>query len=79
MLRVAAVSKLAATSFKESKNSKYQIMQINSYLTFKGNAVSLMLNCNSEAEIGRFYKKLSEGGQATHPLEDTFWGLCLAV
>jgi PhnB protein len=40
----------------------------------KGNAVSLMLNCNSEEEIKRFYKKLSAGGQATHPLEDTFWG-----
>jgi PhnB protein len=40
----------------------------------KGNAVSLMLNCNSEEEIRRFYEKLSQGGQATHPLENTFWG-----
>ena len=40
----------------------------------RGNAVSLMLNCSSEAEIRRFYKKLSSSGQATHPLEDTFWG-----
>jgi PhnB protein len=40
----------------------------------KGNAVSLMLNCSSEEEIKRFYKKLSAGGHATHPLEDTFWG-----
>jgi PhnB protein len=38
----------------------------------RGNAVSLMLNCSSEAEIRHFYKKLSSGGQATHPLEDTF-------
>ncbi len=40
----------------------------------KGNAVSVMLHCNSEEEIRRFYKKLSQDGQATHPLDDTFWG-----
>ena len=40
----------------------------------KGNSVSLMLNCSSEAEIRGFYTKLSVGGQATHPLENTFWG-----
>lgn len=40
----------------------------------KGNAVSLMLNCSSEEEIKNTYKKLSSGGQATHPLENTFWG-----
>ena len=40
----------------------------------KGNSVSLMLNCSSEAEIKTFYDKLSSGGNATHPLEDTFWG-----
>jgi PhnB protein len=40
----------------------------------KGNAVSLMLNCSSEEEIKSCYKKLSKGGEATHPLENTFWG-----
>jgi PhnB protein len=40
----------------------------------KGNAVSLTLNCDSEKEIKNWYKKLSAGGQATHPLEDSFWG-----
>lgn len=40
----------------------------------KGNAVSLMLNCDSEEEIHEWYAKLSEGGRATHPLENTFWG-----
>jgi PhnB protein len=40
----------------------------------KGNAVSLALNCGSEKEIRSCYKKLSAGGQATHPLEDSFWG-----
>lgn len=39
-----------------------------------GNAVSLMLNCSSEKEIKECYKKLSQGGEQTHPLEDTFWG-----
>ena len=39
----------------------------------KGNAISLMLNCNSEKEIKVYYKKLSKGGDQTHPLVDTFW------
>lgn len=40
----------------------------------KGNNVSLMLNCSSEEEIRAFYQKLSDGGDARHPLENTFWG-----
>jgi PhnB protein len=40
----------------------------------KGNAVSLSLTCSSEKEIRDCYEKLSSGGQATHSLEDTFWG-----
>ena len=40
----------------------------------KGNAVSLLLNCSSEEEIRTSYTNLSADGQATHPLEDTFWG-----
>ncbi|MBX2924349.1 MAG: VOC family protein [Chitinophagaceae bacterium] len=39
----------------------------------KGNAVSLVLNCTSEKEIKACYKKLSQGGEQTHPLENTFW------
>lgn len=40
----------------------------------KGNAVSMALSCSSEEEIKNYYQKLSDGGQATHPLENTFWG-----
>ena len=40
----------------------------------RGNAVSLCLNCNSEAEIRTCFEKLSSGGKVTHPVEDTFWG-----
>jgi len=40
----------------------------------KGNSVSLMLNCSSEDEINDYYSKLADGGEATHPLEDSFWG-----
>jgi PhnB protein len=40
----------------------------------KGNAVSLMLNCSSEAEIQQYYAQLAEGGERTHPLEISFWG-----
>jgi PhnB protein len=39
----------------------------------KGNSVSLSLSCSSEKEIKAFYNSLSEGGKATHPLENTFW------
>ncbi|MGN6213092.1 VOC family protein [Parafilimonas sp.] len=39
----------------------------------KGNAVSLVLTCSSEKEIRECYKKLSQGGEQTHPLENTFW------
>lgn len=39
-----------------------------------GNAVSLSLNCTSEEEIRSCYNKLAEGGRATHPLENSFWG-----
>jgi PhnB protein len=41
----------------------------------KGNAVSLMLACSSETELKGFYKKLSAGGQVTHPIETSFWGI----
>lgn len=40
----------------------------------KGNAVALLLNCSSEEEIKTCYANLSEGGEATHPLEISFWG-----
>lgn len=39
-----------------------------------GNAVSLMLDCDSEEEIVDCYTRLSEGGQKTHKLETSFWG-----
>ncbi|MDQ0969812.1 PhnB protein [Flavobacterium sp. W4I14] len=40
----------------------------------KGNSISMMLNCNSEEEAQAFYRKLSAGGKASHPLQETFWG-----
>jgi PhnB protein len=40
----------------------------------RGNAVSMMLDCDSEQEVKECYEKLSAGGKAVHPLELTFWG-----
>lgn len=40
----------------------------------KGNGVSLSISCDSEAEIKNLYHKLSVGGAATHPPEETYWG-----
>jgi PhnB protein len=40
----------------------------------RGNAVSLMLNSRSEKELKSCFKKLSAGGQVTHPLQKNFWG-----
>ena len=39
-----------------------------------GNAVSLSLQCSSEEDLHTFYRKLSEGGTADHPIEVSFWG-----
>lgn len=47
---------------------------VNDQGLIKGNAVSLLLNCSSMDEITACYEALSSGGQATHPLENTFWG-----
>lgn len=40
----------------------------------RGNNVSMVLDCDSEADIRTCYEKLSAGGEATHPLEVSFWG-----
>ena len=39
-----------------------------------GNSVSLSINCQSTDEINHLFNSLSEGGEITMPLEDTFWG-----
>ena len=43
----------------------------------KGNAVSLMLAFRSEDEIKISFEKLADGGEPTHPLENTFFGSIL--
>jgi PhnB protein len=40
----------------------------------RGNSVSLSLDCSSERDIRTCYEKLSSGGTADYPLEETFWG-----
>lgn len=40
----------------------------------RGNSVSLFLACRSEAELYRYFDKLSKGGRQTHPIAYTFWG-----
>ncbi|MBV9865287.1 MAG: VOC family protein [Abitibacteriaceae bacterium] len=40
----------------------------------ESNAISLCLNCSSEAEIKTFFSNLAAGGQIIHPLGDAFWG-----
>lgn len=39
-----------------------------------GNTVSMMLYCDTEAEIRTCYEKLSAGGHRSFKLEQTFWG-----
>lgn len=39
-----------------------------------GNSVSMSLDCESEEEIRSAYEKLTAGGEATHPVEQSFWG-----
>ncbi len=40
----------------------------------RGNSISLCINCATEEEIKMLYQRLSEGGEATQPLVNTFWG-----
>lgn len=40
----------------------------------KGNTVSMALVCESESELRTCYQKLSDGGQANHPVEENYWG-----
>lgn len=40
----------------------------------EGNNFSLSINANSREEAEKLFNALSEGGQVTMPLADTFWG-----
>ena len=40
----------------------------------KGNNFSISLNAQSRAEAEKLFNGLSEGGNVTMPLQDTFWG-----
>ncbi len=40
----------------------------------KGTNVTLCINSTSEEEARNFYALLSAGGDATHPMQPTFWG-----
>lgn len=40
----------------------------------RGNSISILLECDSDAEMMRYYEKLAEAGKATHPITETFWG-----
>ena len=44
----------------------------------KGNAMSILIECGSEAEIRQYYKSLLKGGHSTHPLKNTYWGALFA-
>lgn len=79
-------SPLANKLPKQMKNSILHAMLSNENLVLmasdmvqepgliKGNNIALSLNCNSEIEIKTCYEKLSVGGKANHPLENSFWG-----
>lgn len=42
--------------------------------TAHSQAVSLMLQCDSQEQVTTSFQKLSEGGTVTHPLSPSFWG-----
>ena len=39
-----------------------------------GDNFSLSVNSDSKAEADRLFRELSEGGQVTMPMDNTFWG-----
>ena len=40
----------------------------------KGNAIAMMLHCDSDEEARLVYRRLSSGGKETHPLSQSHWG-----
>ena len=40
----------------------------------RGNSVSIMLECSSKDELEDAFNKLSEKGDTTYPIEETFFG-----
>ena len=42
--------------------------------THMGNNVSISVDCTSADEQQRFFTMLSDGGEVSMPLQDTFWG-----
>jgi PhnB protein len=40
----------------------------------KGNAISMAIDCSTEAEANICYQKLATGGISNHPLQQTHWG-----
>lgn len=40
----------------------------------KGNAMAILVECSSEDELSAIYRTLSSGGEATDPIQVTFWG-----
>lgn len=40
----------------------------------KGNNFSISINTDSKENADNYFKKLSEGGNITMPMNDTFWG-----
>lgn len=40
----------------------------------QGNMGSIVINCDSEAQLNDFFSKLSAGGKVTQPIADMPWG-----
>ena len=40
----------------------------------KGNNFSVSINCESKAEVDKYFNALKEGGKVTMPAQDMFWG-----
>jgi PhnB protein len=40
----------------------------------EGNMSSIVINCDSEAQLNAFFNKLSAGGKVTQPIADMPWG-----
>lgn len=41
---------------------------------FRGNNMSILIECESEIELRTLYQNLSEDGKPIFPIETTFWG-----
>lgn len=59
---------------KETMLMGYDTTELFGNVVTHGDNISIMIDTSTTDEADRLFKKLSEGGKVTMPMEKTFWG-----